>query len=156
MPTPAGSPFLDPTTGEPRDCRFHQTVESPANLLGVVFTEPGAATAAPYRVIDASHWISIGTGLTNGDTFGTATLHDRCPGGASGHETDKRSASAPPGALLLACGTNPNHGGAEMLIHQTPSGGAVFSVGSITWPASILLDPAVSKITRNVVEKFTG
>ena len=32
---------------------------------------------------------------------------------------------------------NPDDGGAEMVTFDTPSGGAVFSVGSITWPASI-------------------
>ena len=34
------------------------------------------------------------------------------------------------------------------------SGGAVFSVGSITYPASILVDEVVSRITANVIERF--
>ena len=49
-------------------------------------------TGAPYRVLDASHWAFAGTGLANGDLFGRASLHMRCPGGASAHETDKVSA----------------------------------------------------------------
>ncbi|HMC66332.1 MAG TPA: carboxypeptidase-like regulatory domain-containing protein, partial [Gemmataceae bacterium] len=32
------------------ESRFHAHVESEANLLGVVFTDPGAMTAAPYEV----------------------------------------------------------------------------------------------------------
>ena len=36
---------------------MHRTLESEANLLGVVCTEAGIMTAAPYRVIDAEHWI---------------------------------------------------------------------------------------------------
>ena len=70
-------------------------VESEANLLGVVFTETGIMTGAPYRVLDAYHWAFAGTGLENGDLFGQASLHMRCPGGASGHETDKISPSSP-------------------------------------------------------------
>jgi hypothetical protein len=27
-------------------------------------------------------------------------------------------------------------------------------VGSITWPSSILVDPVVSRMTRNVLERF--
>ena len=38
-------------------------VESEANLLGVVYTEAGVMTAAPYRVLDADHWVFAGTGL---------------------------------------------------------------------------------------------
>ena len=52
-------------------------------------------TAAPYRVADASHWAFAGTGLAEGDVFGEASLHERCPGGASGHETDKRTPRSP-------------------------------------------------------------
>ena len=64
---------------------------------GVVFTETGIMTGAPFRVLDAAHWAFEGTGLKDGDLFGQASLHMRCPGGASGHETDKVSPSSPPG-----------------------------------------------------------
>jgi hypothetical protein len=37
---------------------------------------------------------------------------------------------------------------------DTPSGGAVFSVGSITWPASIVVSDTVSTITKNVISRF--
>ena len=33
--------------------RFHTAVESEANLLGVVFTDAGAMTSAPYRTAAA-------------------------------------------------------------------------------------------------------
>ncbi|MFN8444878.1 MAG: carboxypeptidase-like regulatory domain-containing protein [Caldilineaceae bacterium] len=142
----------DPSAGY--ESRMHRRGESEAALLGVVYTDPGAMTAAPYRVVQADHWIFAGTGLHNGDTFGEKSLHERIPGGASGHETDKRSASTPPGTVLLAKGTNQDEGGAEMVIYETASGGAVFSVGSITWPACILVDNAVSTITANVIRRF--
>ena len=113
-------------------------------------------TAAPYRVRDAAHWVFAGTGLRDGDLFGEASLHERVHGGASGHETDKMTPHSPPNTVLLAKGTNPDDGGAEMVYYETASGGAVFSVGSITYPASLLVDPAISRVTANVIDRFLG
>jgi hypothetical protein len=138
------------------ESRMHRTVESEANLLGVVTTETGIMTAAPYRVARADHWVFAGTGLGAGDVFGAASLHERCHGGASGHETDKLSRSSPANAILLAKGLNPDEGGAEMVYYETASGGAVFSVGSITYPASLLVDPQISRVTANVISRFLG
>ncbi|MEQ2006539.1 MAG: N,N-dimethylformamidase beta subunit family domain-containing protein [Limisphaerales bacterium] len=137
-----------------RDSRLAMRHESEASLLGVVFTPPGAMTGAPYRVVDGSHWVFEGTGLSTGDVFGKASLHERCPGGASGHETDKRSASSPASTRLLARGLNPDDGGAEMVIFDTAGGGGVFSVGSINYVASLPVDEAVSRITANVLKRF--
>lgn len=137
-----------------RESRLAIRHESEANLLGVVFTPTGAMTGAPYRVVDASHWVFEGTGLKDGDLFGQRCLHQRCPGGASGHETDKRSASSPANARLLARGLNPDDGGAEIVAFDTPGGGAVFSVGSINYVASLPVDVNVSRITANVLRKF--
>ncbi len=136
------------------ESRFHLQVESEANLLGVVYSESGIMTAAPYRVVDAGHWTLAGTGLTEGDRFGQASLHMRIPGGASGHETDKTSPSSPANVHVVAKGMNPDEGGGEIVHFDTGSGGEVFSVGSITWPASILVDHAVSRITANVLTRF--
>jgi hypothetical protein len=136
------------------ESRFGRTVESEANLLGVVCTDSGIMTAAPYRAADASHWIYEGTGLRDGDLFGEASAHERCHGGASGHETDKRSPSTPANAVLLAKGLNPDDGGAEIVYHEPGGGGAVFSVGSINWVASLWMDEPVSRITRNVLNRF--
>jgi N,N-dimethylformamidase len=158
--------FLQPTTGgalgmpDPKDpsvyldSRMHRTLESEANLLGVVCTETGIMTAAPYRVVNADHWIFAGTGLKNGDLFGEASLQERIHGGASGHETDKISPHSPPNTVLLAKGTNQDDGGAEIVYYETANGGAVFSVGSITYVASILVDDALSQITANVIRRF--
>ncbi|HXD86944.1 MAG TPA: carboxypeptidase-like regulatory domain-containing protein [Urbifossiella sp.] len=137
-----------------KESRLHIRHESEANLLGVVFTPAGAMTGAPYRVLDGSHWVFEGTGLRSGDLFGERCLHQRCPGGASGHETDKASPSSPGNIHKLARGTNPDGGGAEMCLFDTPSGGAVFSVGSINYVASLPVDDAVSRITANVLQRF--
>ena len=114
------------------DSRMHRTLESEASLLGVVCTETGIMTAAPYRVIDASHWVFTGTGLRNGDLFGQKTLHERIPGGASGHETDKRSAFSPPGTILLAKGTyksfrSHKHVGSEIVACHSDDGNSTNS-----------------------------
>ena len=78
----------------------------------------------------------------------------RCPGGASGHETDKMTPFTPKGTVHLAKGLNPDQGGADMIHYETKTGGQVFAAGSIAWTASIFVDEKVSKITRNVIERF--
>jgi N,N-dimethylformamidase len=158
--------FIDDTTmkfwnGDAREqerrgaeSRFALYAESEANLLGVVFTQAGIMTAAPYEVIDAEHWTLAGTGVKNGDVFGEKSMHMRIPGGASGHETDKRSPSSPANTHVIARGMNTDNGGGEIVHFDTDSGGQVFSVGSITWPASILVDDVVSTMTANVLRRF--
>jgi N,N-dimethylformamidase len=136
------------------ESRFHCQVESEANLLGVVFSDAGAMTVAPYEVVEPGHWVFAGTGLKRRDRFGTRTLHERYGDGASGHETDKLSPSSPKNAVLLARGLNPEDGGAHLVVFDTPSGGAVFSAGSITYPTALLCDPPTSAITANVIERF--
>jgi hypothetical protein len=138
------------------ESRFHLQHESEANLLGVVYSDPGAMTGAPYRVIDAAHWSLAGTGLREGDLFGKESLHRRCPGGASGHETDKVTPSSPKNVHLIAKGLNRDEGGAQLITFDTPSGGTVFSTGSICWISSLLVDEPVSKITANVIRKLAG
>ena len=81
-------------------------------------------------------------------------MHERVSGGASGHETDKRSASSPPNTVLLAKGANADDGGAELVYHEPPGGGAVFSTGSITWIPGLFPDGYVSRITGNVLARF--
>jgi N,N-dimethylformamidase len=136
--------------------RFHKSYESVAPLLGVVFTGAGEGTAAPFEVKDASHWIYEGTGLKNGDQFGRNSLHERIPGGASGHETDKTTSNTPKAYQTLAVGLNPGvRSGSELGYMEFPGkGGKVFSTGSITYVSCLLVDELTSKITKNVLNKF--
>jgi N,N-dimethylformamidase len=142
-------------TGSGHDSRMHRTYKSEAGLLGVAFTDSGVMTAAPYRVLDPNHWVFKGTGLRKGDLFGEKSLHERVPGGASGHETDKITTSSPTGVQHLAKGTNPRNGGADMVYFEQGNG-AVFAVGSITWVSSLFPDTHLSRITKNVLERFTS
>jgi hypothetical protein len=136
------------------ESRSHYRGESEAELLGVVYSDAGAMTVAPYEVVAADHWVFAGTGLKVGDRFGTKTLHERYGDGASGHETDKISPHSPPGVRLLARGLNPDGGGAHLAYFETPRGGAVFSAGSISYPSALLCDLPTSAITANVMDRF--
>jgi hypothetical protein len=140
--------------GALQESRFHLRHESEASLLGVVYDARGIMTSAPYRVVAPDHWVFAGTGLREGSVFGEKSLHERVPGGASGHETDKISKSSPADTKLLAQGLNLDGGGAEMSIIESAGRGAVFSAGSIAWVSSLLVDDAVSQITRNVLQRF--
>jgi len=137
-----------------KESRFHTRVESEANLLGVVYSDPGAMTVAPYEVLQPEHWAFAGTGLAQGDRFGEKTLHERYGDGASGHETDKISPSSPHDIQLLARGLNPDDGGAHMSCFTTRSGGEVFAAGSITYTSALLCDAPTSRITSNVLRRF--
>lgn len=145
--------YVDPDTGVFIESRMHRRYKSEGALLGIISTATGIMTGAPYSTIEPDHWIFAGTGLKQGDLFGKNALQERCWGGASGHETDKVSPSAPAGVRMLAKGTNPEDGGAEIVQFDLPSGGSVFSVGSITWPASLLVDEYTSRITKNVLDR---
>jgi hypothetical protein len=136
------------------ESRFARRHESEAHLLGVVFNPAGIMTAAPYRVVDGSHWAMKAAGLLTDDLVGEKSLHMRCPGGASGHEADKLSASSPRNVQLLAKGLNPDNGGAEMVIFDTPKGGAVFSAGSICYVSSLPVDDRLSRLTAAVLRRF--
>lgn len=124
-----------------------------SGLLGVQYSESGYLTWKPYKVIDSSHWIFDNTGVSNGDLFGSDCRDTQ---GASGHETDKMTitSTAIPGIKLLAKGTNPDNGGADMIYYETSLGGKVFSVGSISFTTCLLTDSVQSRMVRNVLNRF--
>jgi hypothetical protein len=95
-----------------------------------------------------------GTDVRAGDLIGTRTLNTRIPGGASGHETDKLSPNSPAGIEVLARGTNPGGGGAEMALYHTSSGGAVFAAGSINFVTALPIDEVLGTVLRNVLTRF--
>jgi hypothetical protein len=134
--------------------RFTTSASPESELLGISYTRTGLMTGAPYRVISPEHWVFEGTNLKAGDIFGINSSHTRCPGGASGHELDKRDKFSPENLELLAKGTNPDDSGAEMVFFKTESNGMVFSVGSISYPCSLNVDPGISKVTENVFRRF--
>lgn len=137
--------FADGTGG-----LWREKGRSPTLLVGSEYDNRGFGTYHPYEVLDDSHWVFNGTGLSNGDLFGTNSLNG---GGASGHETDKRPDISPSVFKLLSVGTNPDDGGAEMLIREDSGRGLVFSVGSISYTGALSVDQNTAAITRNVLDK---
>lgn len=123
---------------------------SPAKLIGSHYSSTGYGTYFPYQTKDQNHWVFEGTGITNDALFGTVSLNG---GAASGHETDKRTSDTPSDFHLLAKGTNPDNGGAELLIRESAGRGLVFSVGSITYTGALSVDSTIHRITLNVLNR---
>jgi hypothetical protein len=116
-----------------------------------------------YQVVDPAHRFFSGTGATAGDTFGSqgwntsAGAASLFEGGASGWECDVRDENSP-AVELLAQGTNPlmTDGVAirsEMVTYAHDGGGIVFSAGSISFGGSLLVDPMIQRIVRNVLDE---
>ena len=42
-----------------------------------------------------------------------------------------------------------------MTLYETESGGAVFAVGSLAWTLAIQVDDQISRVTANVLRRFT-
>ncbi|WP_124728107.1 N,N-dimethylformamidase beta subunit family domain-containing protein [Staphylospora marina] len=141
-------------TGEPGGL-WRDVGQPESSVLGVQYTTAGYMTFHPYEVKEPDHWVFAGTDLKKGSLFGEKGLNRWGPG-ASGLETDKMTSVTPKNAVLLAKGTNPDNGGADMIYYDHPGGGGVFSTGSVAYTSSLTVDPIVSQITRNVIRRFTG
>ena len=151
---------------------------APNALVGVGFAAQGFERATAYRRSEASYdsrvaWIFDGVG---NEMIGTSGLG----GGAAGQEVDSynQALGSPPHAVVLASATDfgpdmtrtkeeldasivvPSPDPvvrADMVFFETPGGGAVFSVGSISWFGALArneFDNDVARITGNVVRRF--
>ena len=155
----------------------------PQRLAGVGFSGQGLFEGTHYRRLPASHqpefaWMFEGV---EGDTLGGYGLSG---GGAAGFELDRADTElgTPEHAVILARSEDPpasfvtvpeellSHvntisGEApdalkrgEIVYFETPSGGAVFAVGSITFCGSLWQDGfggQVSRLLENVVRRFS-
>jgi N,N-dimethylformamidase len=154
---------------------------APQLLTGVGFTAQGGDGALPYRRLEASRdpraaFIFEGVAEEEFGGFGLIM------GGAAGYEIDRLDfeLGTPSHALLVATASgysdcyqgtvedmlqhdsmaggtvNPNVR-ADMVYFERPEGGAVFSTGSCAWIGALShddYDNAVSRITRNVLDRF--
>ena len=157
-------------TGEPGG--LWRSVGRPEHAtLGVGYVRPGYMTFAPYMVEDASHWVFKGAGVKNGDLIGREGING---GAASGWETDQADERSPKNLRMLARGLNPEdymgsgksaqypdpacrwdgRGGAHITYYDHPGGGGVFAVGSIAFGGSLVGDPALQRVVRNVLDRF--
>jgi len=153
----------------------------PNELVGIGMVSQGFDISSPYVRTEASRdpraaFVFEGVG---GEVFGDYGLSG---GGAAGLELDAadQTLGTPPHALVLASSERhtdlylmtpedmndpaPGLGGteaevirADMVFFETPSGGAVFSTGSIAWAGSLShasYDNDVARITTNVLRRF--
>jgi N,N-dimethylformamidase len=151
---------------------------APNELVGIGFAAQGFERATHFRVADGvrrsrAAWILDGV---DDDLIGTSGLG----GGAAGQEIDRYDVAlgSPRHAVVLASATEfgpdmlrtkEEFGGsiafptpdpfvrADMVFFETPNGGAVFSVGSISWFGALArdgYDNDVARITTNVLRRF--
>jgi hypothetical protein len=123
----------------------------------------GAAWTAAF----ADHWAFEGTGLVDGDTFGTGTV---------GYETDAVDVveddgvpritgrdGAPPSFVVLARAvlSDWRHwgqgGAATMGVFRAGGGGTVFNAATTGWGNGLgaAADPTIDRITRNVLTRLS-
>ena len=151
---------------------------APNQLVGIGFAAQGFEKATFYQMnseakASRAAWILEGV---EEEEIGTSGLG----GGAAGQEVDRydQRLGSPGHAVILASATEfgadmlrtkeefegtvafPNPDPlvrADMVFYETPEGGAVFSVGSISWFGALArngYENDVSRITSNVLERF--
>ncbi|MFI6294268.1 N,N-dimethylformamidase beta subunit family domain-containing protein [Nonomuraea sp. NPDC050790] len=145
----------------------------PENSLTGVSFRAGAGTwgpymplmlEEPYRARFASHWVFEGTGLADGDAFGRGCL---------GYETDAAefeevggvpratSRDGTPASFVVLATADLRHwaaygqGGMATMGVFTSGLGQVFTAATVNW-GNTLHDPAVERITRNVIDRFSA
>ncbi len=151
-------------------------------LVGNGFSAQGRHLGFPYRFTDAIddprvRFMVEGIEAASGGVLGDRGLMG---GGAAGFELDSADPSlgTPPHALVVAKGVviHPEYGPvnedmlvirhprpqadwscADMVFFETASGGAVFSVGSMTYAGSLPVDGfanPLARLTANVLRRF--
>lgn len=170
--------FLDDVDGGERASSLFRVL-TPAraerSILGVA-TERCSVPGSPYEVVTADHALFDGMGLSDGAIFGDIGLNTGFGNGkASAWEVDTAdgvgarempwdcghvgvaavtNSPLPAGLTILARGRHDGIGiGADMTYYDHPGGGFVFSVGSLTFGGSLVIDPIMSQLMRNVMTR---
>jgi hypothetical protein len=133
-----------------RTGRWRDVGRSDAALIGADYVGWFDDTYAnkPYVVTGAktAPWLFRGTGLENGDTFGSY-----------GIEINQRTAASPRHTLVLAVAPNLFGPGrsAQMTYYQTPAGAKVFSAGAINFGGSAEW-PVVTRLLDNLWRRLSA
>jgi hypothetical protein len=113
-----------------------------AGLVGVqyVASNYGVHQGAYVANTAGAPWVFAGTGLANGQSFGSY-----------GYEIDIRSPATPAGTILLASIPDLMGPGrtAEMTYYETAAGAKVFAAGALNFAASVE-NPVVARLLDNV------
>lgn len=161
--------------GAREDALFRQLGRPERSLIGVA-TERCGVPGTPFVVQDADHFLFAGTGVSNGDTFGDFGLNDGFGNGkANAWEVDTSNGSGamstdppgcamnprivppstlPDGLTVIAVG-EPDAGGVggDITYYDHPGGGFVFAAGSLTFGGSLVVDPVLTGLMRNVMQR---
>lgn len=110
-----------------------------------------------YTVADASHWVFQGTGVTNATRFGAISAGEEVDGALynctmNGLEVDGSDGTPLNFRILATVPASEGHG--TIGIDTKPSGGAVFNAGTQDWALGLGVDPVVTTVTRNVLDRF--
>jgi N,N-dimethylformamidase len=153
------------STGQPGGLSRHQRPRA-RELIGVDISAMGFSDAVPFHRCAASDDPRVAFAFDKvAPTIGDYGLH---MGGAAGYEVDSTdyAAGTPAHALVVATADDfPRYTatdqrgvrGADMAFFETPAGGAVFSISSLTWCGSLSHDNYendVSRLTANVVSRL--
>src|ERR1700744_2301960 len=129
----------------------------------------GRRAITGYRAVVGTHWACDGVefppeGITGGDAtpvIGYETDGVRLPRKSDPPRLSEHRKGLGAGRVLLALATLPagwvagyEQANAAMLLRSAPSGGMVFSVGTTDWPLALETDPAIDRITANVVGRL--
>ncbi|HSK25837.1 MAG TPA: VCBS repeat-containing protein [Jiangellales bacterium] len=155
--------------------RVRQPLRPERAVLGVA-TERCSVLGSPYAVVDAGHDLFDGTGVVNGSTFGHTGLNTGFGNGkASAWEIDTANgigaisipwncamdepatvpgSGLPDGLTILATGVHDGLGpGGDITYYDHPGGGFVFSVGSLTFGGSLVVDGVIQQLMHNVLAR---
>ena len=146
--------------------RFRDLSVPPFNLVDAVSRPENALTGVMYHgdpvdgdivVFDSTNWIYSDTALSNGSHFI----------GMLGYETDSLFSNGhTPYAIKKVAESIDPFGYSHMVTYSAPSGGIVFSTGSMQWNWGLddynapalrpsRLDPKAQQTTRNVLARMT-
>ena len=175
--------YYHSTTGELGGIWKHRGL-SPQKIVGVGFTSQGFDTSIPYKISKEN--FNVETQFIFENIDGNELLGDYglVMGGAAGFEIDRtdKKLGTPENTILIASAQdfsdayqhvveeviamNPDEGGSknelvrsDIIYLKKSNGGAIFSVGSISWCGSLSYNNYnnnISIMTENVLKKFSS
>lgn len=112
-----------------------------------------------WTVMAPNHWIYEGTNLVLGSTFAPETVGLEVGGtvfncGVNGAMIGIDASSGTPVNFHVLAWTPASEGTGTLGIYTNSSGGSVFNTSTQRWVHGLSGNPAVSRITRNVIDQF--
>ncbi len=138
----------------------------PKKLFGEDYSGAGMHTFAPYRVLNASHWLFDGVQISNSDLFGIRGINEL---GICGAETDKAKNGSD--IEIIAHGMNCDSeetgknydrndprwngkGGGDIVLKKLGNNNAVLSTGSIQSCSGLGTDPIFTIVIKNFIARY--